>query len=109
MKTPLVNSSAIASAVQSCEITNTRMWEAVSEKYPGVELFGIDADPRSFEVTGDGLFDGRSNILISVPKKTRSGRKTNFSLTIAARVFGELSPDGNIMVSEFKVPTERLS
>jgi hypothetical protein len=107
METAVVNSNSIALAVQSYEIQKTPAWESVSITYPGVKLFAIDADPRTFQVSEDGIFDGKANILVSIPKKTRTGRETNFSLTIATRVFGELSPDGHIKVSEFKLAPSR--
>jgi hypothetical protein len=102
MKTAVVDSSSIAEAVRSHPIAKTSSWESISKTYPGVELFAIDSDPRSFDVSEEGVFDGRADILVSVPKKTRTGQNAILSLTIPARVFGKLSPEGNIFVSDFK-------
>jgi hypothetical protein len=102
VKTAVVDSSSIAAAVRSHQIAKTSSWESISKTYPGVELFAIDADPRSFDVNEAGAFDGRADILVSVPKKTRTGQKTSLSLTIPVRVFGKLSPEGRILISDFK-------
>jgi hypothetical protein len=103
VKAPVVNSSWIASAVQTHKITDTSAWKSISQQFPGVNLFAVDADPRSFEVSEEGYFEGSANVLVSVPSKARSGRTTNLSLTIPTRVFGNLSPQGQITVSEFKL------
>jgi len=103
MKAAVVDSSSIASAVQSYAIAKSPVWRGISDKYPGVALFAIDADPRSFQVSAEGAFDGRASILVAVPRKLRSGRESKLSLTIPARVFGKLSPTGDIEVSGFKI------
>ena len=102
MKPAVVDSSSIAAAVQSHPIEKTSSWGSITKMYPDVKLFAIDADPRSFDVKETGSFDGRADILVSVPKKTRSGRKESLSLSIPARVFGQLSPEGRIRVHDFK-------
>jgi hypothetical protein len=103
MKSAITNLNLIASAVQSCRIGETVAWKRISEKYPGAELFAIDADSRSFEISESGAFDGRADILISVPRTLRSGRPSSISLTIAARVVGQLSMAGEIEISDFHI------
>ena len=100
---PVVNMNSIAAAVQSFGIVASETWNSIRSEYPGVELFAIDADPRSFDVNEQGRFEGRADILVSVPRTLRSGRKSSISLTIAAKVFGQLSPQGEIEVSEFRL------
>jgi hypothetical protein len=108
METPgvraqIVKLESIASAVQSFAVKETAAWRLISEQYPGASLFAINADPRSFEVTEKGAFDGHASILVSVPRKLRSGRQSSLSLKINTRVFGQLSPKGDINISEFKL------
>jgi hypothetical protein len=103
VKPAVVDVTFIASAVQSFGITHTSAWKIIADQNPGAQFFAIDADPRSFQVSEKGAFDGRANVLLSVPRKLRSGRETTFSITIPTRVFGKLSPDGEIEVSEFKI------
>jgi hypothetical protein len=99
MKTPIVDSSSIAKAVREYRLPNTEWWKLISKLHPDAELFAIDADPRTFDVDEQGRFGGRADILVSIPKTTRSGEKGTESLTIPARVFGKLSPDGHVSVS----------
>jgi hypothetical protein len=103
VKPPVVDATLIASEVQSFGITETSAWKDISKLYPGASLFAIDADPRSFQVSGKGAFDGRANVLLTVPTKLRSGRASTYSIAIQSRVYGRLSPTGKIQVSEFKI------
>jgi hypothetical protein len=103
VKSAVVGLETIASAVQSYPIVNTLTWQSIAADYPGVELFAIDADARSFEISKEGSFDGRANILISAPRKLRSGRSSSWSITIPARVYGHLSPNGDIKISKFQI------
>jgi hypothetical protein len=51
----VVDPRSITASVRSYPITRTSAWATLSKKYPGVELFAIDADPRSFDVTKAAL------------------------------------------------------
>jgi hypothetical protein len=103
VKPAVVDTSVIASCVQSFAVTKSPIWDLISKQYPSVSLFAIDADPRTFQVSEKGKFDGRANLLVSMPRTLRSGRVSTYSMTIPARVFGKLSPAGEIEVSEFKI------
>ncbi len=103
VKPAVVDTNAIASCVRSFAVAKSPTWNVLSKHHPGVKLFAIDADPRSFQVSEKGEFDGRANLLVSVPRTLRSGRTGTHSLTIPTRVFGKLSPAGEIEVAEFKL------
>jgi pyruvate/2-oxoglutarate dehydrogenase complex dihydrolipoamide acyltransferase (E2) component len=66
----------IASAVTSFDVAGTPIWADISERYPGAKMFAIDTDARTFEISDGDRFDGRADILISVPHILRSGRST---------------------------------
>lgn len=103
VKPAVVDTNVIASCVQSFALAKSSTWNLISKQHPGASLFAIDADPRSFQVSEKGEFDGRANLLVSVPRTLRSGRASTHSITIPTRVFGKLSPAGDIEVSDFKI------
>ena len=102
----LVNVASIASKVNACTTDTLPVWKEISRQFPGASLFAIDADPRSFEVLEKGHFDGRANVLISVPGQLRSGRNAERSFKIPTVVRGELSPTGEISISDISLSTQ---
>lgn len=78
----------IAEAVRSFDLPASSWWEAIEQKYPGARLFAIESAAASYEVTGDGRFDGRARILLHLDEKLPSGRHVVESVTVPARVFG---------------------
>lgn len=106
VRSAVVNAGSIASSVRAFPVTSNDSWKLLAERYPGLSLYAIDADPRTFEVSEEGVFDGRASVLVLVPNRLPSGESVQVSATIPARVVGQLSPDGGIRISEFRLDLE---
>jgi hypothetical protein len=103
---PIVDLGSIALVVQKFPLAETPAWVALQKEYPAAMIFAIDPHPRSFEVKENGVFDGRASVLLSIPRMLRSGRASQDSITLPARVSGLLSPAGGIEVTEFRIAKE---